>query len=124
MALHPNVVSISDMMLRLRGNPVMERADASMLRRASWAIGKPATYANCSTKMANGNRLEATVTSKGAFWIDVHNDGPTYCIAKGEDAGCSIVGAAIICAEMMDPLRAGEPVPVTLARHMLATEAA
>lgn len=104
MALHPNVVSISDMMMRLRGLKPMDRADAKYLRKCGWTVGKPATYATCSTKLPSGIRLEATVTTNGALWIDAHNDGPTYNLDHGQDA--SIVGAASTAVAMLLDKRA------------------
>ena len=109
MNLHPNTVSINDMMARMRGLKPMDRADAAYLRKCGWTVGKPATYATCTGRTDNGKRIDVTLTSAAQFWIDVNNDGPTYNIAHRVPTG-HIISAAIIAADMLAALIANKPV--------------
>lgn len=126
MALHPNVVTISDMMMRLRSLSPIQPAPARTLRANGWTVETKRGYATLAFWTPDrAKKVEATITSGGAFYVDVHNDGPTYGIAKGRDtAGEHPCGAAALAMEIAWAMRDGRPVPDHVSHFMLTTEAA
>ena len=125
MKIHPNVVPISEMMTRLRKLPPIPTASATTLRRCLWYVEAKKGYATrAHWTRDNAKKVEATITSAGAFYVDVHCDGPTYCIAKGQDSANDPCGAASLAIEIVWAMRDGRPVPEHVARFMLPTEEA
>lgn len=125
MKIHPNVVTISEMMTRLRRLPPIDTASARVLRSLRWIVEAKKGYATLAHWTPdNAKKVEATITGSGAFYVDVHNDGPTYCIARGQDSADHPCGAASLAIEIVWAMRDGRPVPDHVAGFMLAVEEA
>ena len=125
MKIHPNVVTISEMMTRLRKLPPIDKDSVRVLRTLRWIVEAKKGYATLAHWTPdNARKVEATITGSGAFYVDVHNDGPTYCIARGQDTVNHPCGAASLAIEIVWAMRDGRQVPEHVARYMLAEEAA